>query len=102
MEPQIRNKCIPMVEQIKLINECRRSGLTDADRCRERSIPSSTCFIKIIRKRIKKAKETKITSTEAEKSRQQLIQGIKDADIEEQISDILSEKEEGNEDGEMC
>lgn len=35
---------------------------------------------KIIRKRIEKTKEPKITVEEAEESRQQLIQGIKNAD----------------------
>ena len=26
---------VPMAEQIRLINECRQSGTTDADGCRE-------------------------------------------------------------------
>lgn len=56
---------------------------------------------KILRKRIEKAKEPKINAAEAEESRQQLIQGIKNADAEEHISDIPAE-EEGNEDDEMC
>lgn len=34
----------PMSERIKLINECRRSGLTDADWCRKNQIPSSTFY----------------------------------------------------------
>ena len=33
-----RNKRVPMQEQIKLINECRKSGLTDADWCREMAL----------------------------------------------------------------
>ncbi|MBS6180978.1 MAG: helix-turn-helix domain-containing protein [Erysipelotrichaceae bacterium] len=39
-----RNKRVPMQEQIKLINECRRSGLTDADWCRENGIAPSTFY----------------------------------------------------------
>ena len=30
-----RKTRVPMVEQIRLINECRQSGMTDADWCRE-------------------------------------------------------------------
>lgn len=56
---------------------------------------------KIIRRRIEKAKESKISTAEAEESRQHLIQGIKNADAEDPISDI-SVEEEGDEDGEMC
>lgn len=29
-----RKARIPMAEQIRLINECRKSGMTDADWCR--------------------------------------------------------------------
>lgn len=57
---------------------------------------------KIIRKRIEKAKEPKITVEEAEESRQQLIQAIKNADLEDHISDIPTEEKEGDEDGNMC
>ncbi|MBE6162702.1 MAG: hypothetical protein E7155_03940 [Streptococcus equinus] len=57
---------------------------------------------KIIRKRIEKAKEPKITVEDAEESRQQLIQGIKNADVEDHISDIPTEEKEGDEDGNMC
>ena len=32
-------KNVPMKEQINLINECRKSGLTDADWCRETALP---------------------------------------------------------------
>ena len=39
-----RNKRVPMQEQIKLINECRKSGLTDADWCRENGIAPSTFY----------------------------------------------------------
>lgn len=39
-----RNKRVPMQEQIKLINECRRSGLTDADWCHENGIAPSTFY----------------------------------------------------------
>ena len=33
-----RKTRVPMVEQIRLINECRQSGMTDADWCRENDI----------------------------------------------------------------
>jgi hypothetical protein len=33
-----------MSEQIKLINECRQSGMTDADWCRENGIAVSTFY----------------------------------------------------------
>lgn len=39
-----RRKNVPMKEQINLINECRRSGLTDADWCRENGIAPSTFY----------------------------------------------------------
>jgi len=35
---------VPMVEQLRLINECRQSGMTDADWCRENDIPASTFY----------------------------------------------------------
>lgn len=37
-----RKTSVPMVEQIRLINECRQSGMTDADWCRENDIAVST------------------------------------------------------------
>ena len=33
-----RKARVPMAEQIRLINECRQSGMTDADWCRENDI----------------------------------------------------------------
>ena len=39
-----RKPRVPMSEQIKLINECRRSGMTDADWCREHDIAPSTFY----------------------------------------------------------
>ena len=39
-----RSPRIPMPEQIRLINECRRSGMTDADWCREQGIAPSTFY----------------------------------------------------------
>ncbi len=33
-----RKNRVPMSEQLKLINQCRQSGLTDADWCRENGI----------------------------------------------------------------
>lgn len=35
---------VPMPEQIRLINECRQSGLTDTDWCRENGIAVSTFY----------------------------------------------------------
>lgn len=37
-----RRARVPMAEQIRLINECRRSGMTDADWCLENDISVST------------------------------------------------------------
>ena len=37
-----RKARVPMSEQIRLINECRQSGMTDADWCRENDIAVST------------------------------------------------------------
>lgn len=39
-----RKTRVPMVEQIRLINECRQSGMTDADWCRENDIAVSTFY----------------------------------------------------------
>lgn len=39
-----RSKRVPMQEQIKLINECRQSGLTGADWCRENGIAPSAFY----------------------------------------------------------
>lgn len=39
-----RKTRVPMVEQIRLINECRQSGMTDADWCRENDITPSTFY----------------------------------------------------------
>lgn len=39
-----RKPRVPMSEQIKLINECRKSGLTDADWCRDHQIAPSTFY----------------------------------------------------------
>ena len=35
---------VPIAEQIRLINECRQSGITDADWCRENDIAVSTFY----------------------------------------------------------
>ena len=59
---------------------------------------------KIIRKRIEKSKEPKISAAQAEESRQQLIQGVKNAEAEESVTDISLEQvaeEENDENGEM-
>ena len=39
-----RKTRVPMLEQIRLINECRQSGMTDADWCRENDIAVSTFY----------------------------------------------------------
>ena len=39
-----RKARVPMSEQIRLINECRRSGMTDADWCRKHDIAPSTFY----------------------------------------------------------
>ena len=39
-----RKARVPMAEQIRLINGCRQSGLTDADWCRENDIVASTFY----------------------------------------------------------
>ena len=39
-----RKARVPMAEQIQLINECRQSGMTDADWCRENDIAVSTFY----------------------------------------------------------
>ena len=39
-----RKTRVPMVEQIRLINECRQSGMTDADWCCENDIAVSTFY----------------------------------------------------------
>ena len=39
-----RKARVPMSEQIKLINECRQSGMTDADWCHENGIAASTFY----------------------------------------------------------
>ena len=44
-----RKPRVPMSEQIRLINECRQSGLTDADWCREHNIAPSTFYTWISR-----------------------------------------------------
>ena len=39
-----RKARVPTAEQIRLINECRQSGMTDADWCRENDIALSTFY----------------------------------------------------------
>ena len=36
-----RKARVPMAEQIRLINECRQSGMTDADWCRKNDIAAN-------------------------------------------------------------
>jgi transposase-like protein len=40
----IRKPRVPKEEQLKLINECRSSGMTDSDWCREHGIAVSTFY----------------------------------------------------------
>lgn len=39
-----RKARVPMAEQIRLINQCRQSGMTDMDWCRENDIAVSTFY----------------------------------------------------------
>ena len=39
-----RKARVPMAEQIRLINECRKSGMTDASWCRENGIAVSSFY----------------------------------------------------------
>ena len=39
-----RKARVPMAEQIRIINECRQSGMTDADWCRENGIAVRTFY----------------------------------------------------------
>ena len=39
-----RKARVSMAEQVRLINECRKSGMTDADWCRENDITPSTFY----------------------------------------------------------
>ena len=39
-----RKARVPMTEQLRLINECHQSGMTDADWCRENGIAVSTFY----------------------------------------------------------
>ena len=47
-----RKSRVPKEEQLKLINECRTSGMTDIDWCREHGIAVSTFYywVKQLRK----------------------------------------------------
>lgn len=39
-----RKARVPIVEQVKLINECHKSGMSDVDWCRENGIAASTFY----------------------------------------------------------
>ena len=45
-----RKARVPMAEQIRLINECRQSGMTDADWCRENDIANVNHFFTLLGK----------------------------------------------------
>ena len=53
-----RSPRVPMEEQVRLINECRKSGMTDADWCRAHGIVPSTFYNWI--KRCRKLEAAKI------------------------------------------
>lgn len=55
-----RKARVPMSEQLRLINECRQSGMTDADWCRENGIAVSTFYNWI--SRCRKSVEAQIAS----------------------------------------
>ena len=55
-----RKARVPMAEQIRLINECRQSGMTDADWCRENDIAVSTFYNWV--RRCRKAAADQITA----------------------------------------
>ena len=42
-----RKARVPMAEQLRLINECRQSGMTDADWCRENGIATVILRIRV-------------------------------------------------------
>lgn len=44
-----RKARVPIEEQIRLINECRQSGMTDADWCHENDIAASTFYNRVSR-----------------------------------------------------
>lgn len=46
-----RKARVPIEEQIRLINECRQSGMTDADWCRENDIAASTAYVRTHRRK---------------------------------------------------
>lgn len=50
-----RKPRVPMEEQLRLINECRRSGMSDTDWCREKGIAVSTFYSWVKRCRRKAA-----------------------------------------------
>lgn len=57
-----RKARVPMTEQIRLINECRQSGMTDADWCRENNIAVSTFYNRVSRCRKVAANQIKAPS----------------------------------------
>ena len=61
-----RKTRVPMVEQIRLINECRQSGMTDADWCRENDIAVSTFYNWVSRLRKKACCEIPESISKAE------------------------------------
>lgn len=50
-----RSPRVSMEEQVRLINECRRSGMTDADWCRSQGISPSTFYNWVSRCRSREA-----------------------------------------------
>lgn len=83
----IRSKRVPMEEQIRLINECRRSGLSDAEWCRQHNIPVSTFYNWLSRCR-KKASESIPPATYGHSDHPRSKQDVVSVDI---VPDVLPE-----------
>ena len=84
----VRKACISMEEQIRLINECRQNGMTDADWCRENDIAVSTFYNWVSRCRKTEADQIPATNyghSEVPRSKQ----GVVPIDI---VSDHIPEQ----------
>lgn len=71
-----RAQNIPPEQRIELINECRRSGLTDAEWCRQNGIHPSTFYMWVSRCRKSGAAEQLIRKESGEASASPLIQEV--------------------------
>ena len=70
-----RNFRVPKEEQLKLINECRSSGMTDIDWCREHGIAVSTFYywVKQLRKESAQIPEPAYGHSEHSRPRQDVV-----------------------------